>query len=319
MKTRLLLAAALSIAVVTTLAVRNRDSVPVAGAAAEPDFDSHWHDGRAELDGYRLEVTRYGERRTGQATAIYVTEPFSKKNLVKVDDHTRDPADTFDALKLNLTRDFQTGIYDYNTMVSVFVKSADFSPVKASFSSMEWCGNVYEELRRTGATWHQCISSYFEGETGEATLEHPANGLLEDELWIRLRGLRGPYLEPGERRTISLLPGSFHRRLAHRTATWSKATIERLPKPENVTVPAGTFACSVYAVNMENREGRFLVETAFPHRIVLWEWKPTATRGPGSAERGELTGTDRVAYWRMNGNGDERNLERLGLRPIPIP
>ena len=32
-------------------------ALPAAGVADE--FDEHWHDGKAELDGYRLEVSRY--------------------------------------------------------------------------------------------------------------------------------------------------------------------------------------------------------------------------------------------------------------------
>ena len=110
-----------------------------ADRAADPDFGRYWHDGRAELDGYRLTLTRYGQTRRGQCVMIYVTEPFSESLRVKVEDPSARPSDTFDALKLNLVRDFQTGIYDYNTMVSVFVRSADFSPAKITFTSAEWC------------------------------------------------------------------------------------------------------------------------------------------------------------------------------------
>ena len=50
--------------------------------AAEPSFGSYWHDGKAELDGYRLTVQRYGHVRSGRAVAIYVTEPFSRSKHV---------------------------------------------------------------------------------------------------------------------------------------------------------------------------------------------------------------------------------------------
>ncbi len=166
--------------------------------AADPDFGSHWHDGRAELDGYRWTVTRYGESRTGQCVMIYVTEPFSESKKVKVNDPSRNPRDTFDALKLNLVRDFQTGIYDYNTMVSLFVRSDDFEPVKISFSSAEWCGHVYEELLFGPRRINERYFSYFEGETSSETIDRKTDGVSEDNLFIRLRGLRGDYLEPGE-------------------------------------------------------------------------------------------------------------------------
>jgi hypothetical protein len=322
MKTRFVVAGLIAVAIVAAIAARDRSGKNSSGnaQAAPTDFDTHWHDGRAEVDGYRLEVSRYGQHRTGQAAAIYVTEPFSSRHLVKVDDPKADARDTFDALKLNLTRDFQTGIYDYNTMVSVFVRSSDFSPVKVSFTSTEWCGNVYEEMRRTGNDWRQTVSSYFEGETGTANLSRPSSGLLEDELWIRLRGLREPFLEAGETREIQLLPGAFHRRIAHRPAKWATATIERLKRTESVNVPAGNFECDVYVLRLDDREGYFHVESAYPHRIVVWDWRSANTNGrPAGVERGELTGSDRVVYWEMNRNGDQKNLKRLGLRPIPIP
>ena len=47
-----------------------------AALAADPEFGSYWHDGKAELDGYRLTMLRYGQTRAGQAVMIFVTEPF---------------------------------------------------------------------------------------------------------------------------------------------------------------------------------------------------------------------------------------------------
>jgi 4-aminobutyrate aminotransferase-like enzyme len=46
-------------------------------------FESHWQDGKAELDGYRYTVTRYGHARAGTAVMVYVTEPFSEAKRVK--------------------------------------------------------------------------------------------------------------------------------------------------------------------------------------------------------------------------------------------
>ena len=98
-------------------------SFAASATAAEVEFGSYWHDGRAELDGYSLRISRYGQPRSGIGVMIYVTEPFSESKRVKVDDPSKNPADTFDALKLNIVRDFQTGIYDYNTMVGVVKRS----------------------------------------------------------------------------------------------------------------------------------------------------------------------------------------------------
>jgi hypothetical protein len=293
-----------------------------ATPAASRSFDSYWHDGKAEMDGYQYSVTRYGQVRSGQCVAVYVTEPFSRLKRVKVDDPAHDPKDTYDVLKLNLVRDFQTGIYDYNTMSSLFVRSEDFDPVKVSFASMEWCGNVYEEIQADPGTISQRLSSYFEGESAARTLDRPKGGLLEEELFIRVRGLRGEYLKPGETKRVPFLPSAFHRRLTHQPLEWATATIERLAGAQSLKVPAGTFSVTVYSVKTaDGREGLFHVERAYPHRLVQWEWKQTLGKGGrwagDSNDSGKLAGSARLEYWKLHGNGDERYLKGLGLQGPP--
>ncbi len=283
-------------------------------------FESFWHDGKAELSGYRYTVTRYGQTRRGQCVAIYVTEPFSESKRVKVDDPAKNPADTFDALKLNLVRDFQTGIYDYNTMVSTFVRSANFEPVKVSFSSAEWCGHVYEELVFHPEGVSGRVLSYFENESAAGDIEHPKGGVAEDNLLILLRGLRGDYLKPGGRRRVPFLASAFHRRLTHAPLRWSSAEIERLPGALVVAVPAGKFAAGVYIVRTaEGREGRFWIERSYPHRVIQWEWKrPRAAASRWAVDgndSGKLAGSARLEYWKLNQSGGESYLNMLGLRP----
>jgi hypothetical protein len=296
-------------------------SVALPARAAEIPFDRYWHDGKAELDGYRLKVSRYGQERAGHAVMVYVTEPFSEARRVKVEDPARDPGDAFDGFKLNLVRDFQTGIYDYNTMVSVFVRSRDLSPVKVSFSSAEWCGHVYEEMRVDPAGILQQVSSYFEDESRTETLGRPADGLMEDQLYIWVRGLRGDPLRPGESRTVPFLPGAFPRRLSHQRAVWSTARVERATRPVTIEVPAGRFSTQAYRVKVAGgREGRFDVEQDYPHRIVRWQWRAPgpggSTAGARLVDGGELTGSARLVYWRLHDNGDESYLKLLGL-PVP--
>jgi len=80
-------------------------------------------------------------------------------------------------------------------------------------------------------------------------------------------------------------------------------------------------------------EGVFLVESAYPHRIVRWEWKqaarqkvssgrssvrsPDVTIRPEGNDAGELTGSARLEYWKLHGVGDERHLAKVGLKPVP--
>ncbi len=303
------------LALAAALAAGCTAATPVVGH--DPRFDRWWHDGRAELDGYRLVVQRYGAPRAGQGVLVYVTEPFRIAARVKADDPTRDPGDTWDVLKLNAVRDFQTGIYDYNTMVSTFVRTGDLAPVKVSFSSAEWCGHVYEELRIDPGRIDATLHSYFEGESGAHTLPRPADGVLEDELLILVRGLHGDWLPPGGTRTVPFLPGTLWRRLAHRPIAWGRARIAHARDSVRVRVPAGTFTTRAWTVAVDDgRSARFDVETAWPHRVVRWDWRAPAG-GPrlGGTDAGELTGSLRLAYWRENQPGGERWLDSLHIAP----
>lgn len=289
------------------------------------EFGAHWQDGRAELNGYRYEVTRYGETRTGRAVLVYVTEPMSEVKRVKVDDPKRNPKDVFEALKVNFVRTFQTGIYDYHTMVSLFVRTRDLTPVKVTFSAAEWCGHVFEEMVYERHHLADRYASYFEGESDSKRLTLQENGICEEELLVKLRDFRGPWLKPGERRNVPFLPSSFRRRLAHRPLAWSTAKIERAGGAEAVRVPAGSFLAFRYTIRVQDgRQGTYWVEQAYPHRIVRWEWRPgsaaaTGGRGFGPGEgcdKGELLGSTRLPYWQLNRNGDEKELRALGLSPV---
>jgi hypothetical protein len=261
-------------------------------------------------------------REPGAGVAIYVTEPFSRSRHVKLDDPAKaDPADVLDVLKLNLVRSFQTGIYDYHTMVSLFVRAADFAPVKVTFTSAEWCGQVYEQLDLVDTRLTARYASYFEGESESQTLDVPAGLVTEDDLFVLLRGLRGAYLAPGASRKVPFVASPFVRRLAHRPLAIGEATIERRVEPETVTVPAGTFVSDVFVVSTsDGREGRFWIEQPAPRRVVRWRWSrvadasPTDRPGLGGTDAGELAGSTREPYWKEHDPGDEALLERLGLK-----
>jgi hypothetical protein len=314
----------LSVAAATCGAALLFGAASGSAPTAEPTFESQWQDGRAELAGYRYAVTRYGERRSGTAVLITVTEPFSDSKHVKVDHPGRVPGDSFEALKLNFVRDFQTGIYDYNTMVSVFTRSRNLSPVKISFSSAEWCGHVYEELDFEPRRISDLRRSYFEDESGSRSLPWKRDGVAEDQLFLLLRGLRGPFLRPGETRSFPFLPSPFTTRLAHRPMIWSAATATRAASTERVRVPAGSFEADVYTVRVaDGREGRFWIEGAHPRRVLKWSWSAPKSQGSrmggDAADQGELKGSARLPYWQLHKNGDERYLAELGLGRSSAP
>lgn len=297
-------------------------SLPFAPQSAAPVFEEafwrHWGDGRAEVSSYDLRIARYGEERDGTAVAIFVTETFSDEQRVKADPGRHPESDTFEVMKLNLAADFQTGIYDYNTMLSAFAALEAIggrpagAPAKVSFSSQEWCGHVYHQLLFDAERVHETLHSYFDGEAdAERVLAHEG-GLAEDFLWHWARGFCAPLLEPGESRQMPLLLSTQRGRFEHRPLLWREATLSRERAAETVEVPAGSFECDVLRVTVAGEpEGAwtFHVERSEPHRIVRWS-------GPASAE-GRLVASERLPYWELQGGADEQRLEGLGLSPRP--
>jgi hypothetical protein len=281
-----------------------------AGPAFGQDFWAHWGDGKAELGGYRLTEPRYGVKRSGSAVLVFVTEDFSDSLRVKADPGKHPASDVYPVLKLNVVRDFQTGIYNYNTMTSTFARIGVGWPVaKVSFSSQEWCGQVWHQIIPRGGKVLGLFHSYFDGEAdGTDDLALPRDGVFEDALPILLRGWNGAYLKPGESRTVPFLPSLFRSRLAHKALAWGKATITREAAPVTVRVPAGAFEAVRWTVAEEGgAKVTYVFEAAPPYRLLRWS--------SDAGEEALLLGSSRLSYWKLNAPGGEKYLKDLGLKP----
>jgi hypothetical protein len=281
----------------------------VAAPCGANPFWSHWSDGKAELSGYRLTQPRYGQLRSGTAVLVYVTEPYSRSRHVKVDRHDPEDPDQVVVMKLNHVRDFQTGIYDYNAMTSVFLDPArGFAPLEVSFSMQEWCGHVYEEAIFGPGGVAIDLASYFEGESGERELRWPAGAVAEDAILVTARHLAADTLPAAQAAPVEmkLLPGATFRRLRHRPPELVDAKLTWSAAPATVEVPAGRFEVREATYGRGDGSSCTLrIETAYPHRVVGW----SCTDG----EEAELTGTARLPYWELNREGDASKLELLGL------
>jgi hypothetical protein len=317
---RLPIAAAATALAITLLATRGArsDAAPAVSGAAPAFGDTfwkHWGDGRAELAGYDLTFPRYGELRRGVAVTIFVTETFSNSLRVKSDPGKHPQSDEFPVMKLNLVEDFSTGIYDYNIMTSAFVALSAVngrpagSATKVSFSSQEWCGNVYGHLLFDRMSARLTSHSYFDGEADQArVLPVPTDALSGDALLLWARGFAAPLLAPGERREVPLVRSLEASRLGHRPVEILRATLWRDAAPSRATVPAGSFDVERRTVSIAGGSTwKIAVETAEPHRIIEWE----TTDG----ERASLLASDRLQYWKLNGEGGQSALSKLGLTP----
>ena len=286
--------------------VHAEDELP--HAQAPKGFWQHWGDGSAEVNGYQLEQPRYGQTRPGEAVLVFVTETFTAKQRVKSDGGH---PDEFPVIKLNEIRDFQTGVYDYNTMTSSFVRLDGRQriglPEKVSFSMQEWCGHVWEQWAIDAQNWHRIGHSYFDGEADvDIRSEVPNHTVFEDTLPIFVRGLAGPWLEEGQTQSIQFIPTALHSRIRHQDPRPIPATIQRLPETQKRTTPAGEFQVTVWQVQTGGTLlAEYAVEVAAPHRLIQWR----ASDG-GTAT---LTGGTRLKYWQHAQQGDEALRKTLGL------
>ncbi|MEM1107963.1 MAG: hypothetical protein AAGH99_04650 [Planctomycetota bacterium] len=278
------------------------------------DFGEVWYDGNAEMATYNLTYPRYGELRTGTAVAITVTEPFNPEARVKSDTGGEG---THNVVKLNLVEDFQTGLYDYNLMTSVFVPTRAVnglpagSPTKVSFSMQEWCGHVYQQALFSGAKRgrpgvRMSVNSYFENTADQQVkMDHPAGGISEDALILWARGLAGPRLEPGESIEVPVFRSMAVQRINHAKSVWEDATLTRRETPETVSVEAGDFACDVMVAEVGRRSYAFYVAQDQERMLIK------AERSDGYSL--ELTAVERLPYWQLNRNADEKMLKEIGL------
>lgn len=283
---------------------------PEAGASSA--FWEHWGDGRAELSGYRMTVQRYGAPREAELALIYVTEPHDRRTWIK-DDDVSEPH-RVEVLKLNQNVAFLTGVYPYSIMTSVFApvdrfRTEPFSPVRVVHQVQEWCGAYSHRIWPGEDRFRSLRLSYFAHE-GERVreVEVPPGTLYEDALLVQLRELDGPFAGGGDWEGM-LVPELWRLRAGHRGVEPLPASITR---EEGVRETAeGSVPVTRFSLEAELPSGTyrrvFDVERDPPRRILGW----TTSTG----EEAELLATERLAYWDMNGPGDEAVREALGLSP----
>lgn len=271
-------------------------------ASASSAFWSTWGDGAAELSSYRGTVSRYGAPRPAEQVLVYVTEPLDRATSIKDDEAPRERR--VQVLKLNSMLRFQTGIYPYSVMTSVFAPvdsyfSERFAPVKITTTAQEWCGHVFAGVWPGSDRFFARGLSYFasEGERDE-TVEVPEGALYEDALLVQLRELDGPFAGAGDW-SGSLVPALWRARRDHVPLRPVAATITRA----RVALPEGEV--TRFTLRAGAYERVFEVETSGARRVLGW----TSSEG----EEMRIVATERMPYWELNDPGEEAARERIGL------
>ncbi|MGY6522784.1 MAG: hypothetical protein ACXIUD_13705 [Mongoliitalea sp.] len=266
------------------------------------EWGNYWFQGKAEISSFQLSQYRYGESRDGQAVLIFVTEDFSRKNQVKLDNPGEAGKDKISVLKMNQTRDFITGIYPYHMMLSAFTPTKESAQgIKFTASVQEWCGQTFTQFNHSGkGSYKGKLFSYFEQE-GDQSIS--LNGLMEDDLWNLLR-INPNQIPLGSSKVI---PSLFYQRLSHQEFSSEEAFISIKDISERRSQLE-----VIYAKGF--RELRIDFEKSFPYQIMGWE--EVNIRGNNQQE---VTTARRMAikttdYWKLNKVEDEYLRRELQLQ-----
>jgi hypothetical protein len=266
----------------------------------EVQFASHWYQNKAEINVFDLKQMRYGEERSGEAVMIFVTEDFSKRKQVKLDQPENAGNDAQKVLKMHMSRDFLTGIYPYHTMLSVFTPIYDqVNAPKITASVSEWCGQAFVQMNWKNNTYKVKLFSYFEDEGDQ---EININGMAEDEIFNLIR-LNPDLVSTGHAR---LIPSLIYQRFTHSPMQSEPATISKK------TLPADQGEIEIKYLEIERKVVvRFM--DVFPYQILGWQEFQTNQKGEEEVTSAKRRAMKLVDYWNKTSSSDEYLRKDLGF------
>jgi hypothetical protein len=276
------------------------ESVKVVNTAFNAnEFNTYWYAGKAELSAYDLTIDRYNEPRKGYVALVFVTEDLSNSKHVKLDYPDKAGDDRVPVLKINALSRFQTGVYDYSMMSSLFTPidvAKHPHSLKATTTVQDWCGQVFTQLDYLKDNKYSVKQfSYFEMEGDK--LFDTEGSLLEDEIFTRLR--INPASLPEE---AMIIPNLTFTRLRHKPIAAASATISIKDWENNLRL------CTVNYPDLKRRlEISFGKE--FPHTIVnFYEYQDNKEMSAATLRKTMMSD-----YWNKNDNKSAYLREMLGL------
>lgn len=266
----------------------------------EEQFAKYWYQGKAEINVFDLQQSRYGQVRPGKAVMIFVTEDFSKSKQVKLDNPEDRPSDAQKVMKLNMTREFVTGVYPYHTMLSVFTPVYEEAPSpKLTGSVTEWCGQSFTQLNFKSGKYNAKLFSYFES---EGDTESKIDAQAEEEIFNLIR-LNPDLVEMGNR---SLIPSLLFQRFAHIPLKAELATVSKRDVGSNQAEIEVTY--SEIGRKLTVRYNQF-----FPYEIVAFQEVWTKADGKQEVTTATRTNMQMLDYWNQNEKVFEPLRKDLGL------
>lgn len=267
------------------------DQQAIIDLTKDTTFTAYWYQQKAEMNSYLLSQARYGELRKGEAVLVFVTEDFSASKQVKLDNPSENWDDRIPVLKLNFSKKFNTGIYPYSMMSSIFtpIKGDDVRPLKLTNSNQEWCGQTFTQLNKNSNGYLWQGFSYFEQE-GDDT-KQIYNYPFEDNLFNTIRTLPKSLLVG----SFKMYPSLMYARLMHKP--FKPYLVEAELKTQK-----GITKYSLYYPKLDRT---FIIhfKTGFPYQIEYWKeeyasgWGKSKTRLVTEAKLKERFQMD---YWNKN-------------------
>ncbi|MEO0043365.1 MAG: hypothetical protein RL329_2813 [Bacteroidota bacterium] len=261
-------------------------------------FRAYWFSGKGEVNVYDLHHERYGEDRKGSAVLVFVTEEFSKSKQVKLDDAAS--SDKVNVLKMNKLYHFNTGIYDYAMMESVFTPTdlaQGAHSLKATVSVQDWCGQVFMQLNFKNGKYKVQELSYFEKPGDKLTSMDGV--LLEDDILNRLR------IQPESVPTgaIRLIPSLFYVRLKHQSMLPARANISFTDDKKKQRI------CKIDYPDLK-RTMEIWFDKDFPYKIQGWQEKSEEKLVSAGVLKKSLV----TPYWEKNAEKFRYLRDSLGLK-----
>jgi len=275
---------------------------------AETSIKEYWSDGKAEVASYDLLQYRYGELRKGKLVQVMVPEDFLTDKQVKNESNKR--KNSARVLKRIETRQFNTGIYQYNMSTSSFTpvdNEKHGKSIKLSASSQEWCGSTYAQFNKKGDNYKATLHSYFEKEADQEKLIK--NAFLEEEFYTLIR-INPSDIAIGK---LNIIPSQVVSRFLHLPLRSYSALISTGDYSGKDFKGDNQQYLSIEYPELK-RNLTIVYKSESPHLITGWiDSYPSPFTGEIQSSKAVLKTHIKQPYWNLNSTSDADWRGTLGL------
>jgi len=250
-------------------------------APHQPLSELHlWDDGLSEMCYYDAVDVIYGKERHYTRVQLFNRQWMSEGTGVKAAPEDSGAVAVF---KLNIAEEIPTENYNYRYLTTVFVRRPDLTPFKLAFSSQEWCGTTFKQLRWSDAGLALKSFSYFGGE-GDTEWQLPVEVVPFEALFVIARDVAAT----GETRKLRVLAPVRSTHTAEPKVYDAQLVAAKARKQDTAL---GDIVVRRVELDWDGPKTFFGVENEPPHRLIEFRTGDL---------RATLKHTERRAYWDRN-------------------